>query len=411
MTGTAIHILSLDDNGNGRAASGPPIPLTVPGDTVILDDQGHLTLLTPSPERTTPPCDLFGRCGGCSHQHLSDGVYARWMVQRIENAFERHGLTPPIADLARSPLGSRRRVTLTAERVGERILVGYKESRSHKLVDVTHCPAMAPQLAAALPALRALAVDAARSGTGARLTATLCANGVDAALTTAPPKAKKGRRKHKPAQPPPPLAPQSDAIVRISLNGETVLLRDTPAVRFDEVDVPLPPGAFLQATLEGEAALMKAVCEGVGEAKLVADCFSGLGTFAVPLSRKASVRAFDSDGAALTALGDAMRHAKGRKPVTAKRRNLFRDPLAPEELKGVDAVVFDPPRAGAEALARALAGSPVDTIVAVSCEPSTLARDCAILTEGGYKITHVRPVDQFVATAHIEAVAVLRREP
>ncbi|MEM8852807.1 MAG: RNA methyltransferase, partial [Pseudomonadota bacterium] len=289
MTAETLAILSLDDDGHGRTASGEAFPMTVPGDRVVVDGDGRVTLIDPSPQRATPPCPLFGQCGGCSHQHLSDTLYADWMVGRVERAFARKGLTPPIKDLVRSPLAARRRVTLTAERTGEGIRVGYTQSRSHTVVDVTQCPAMAPPLAACLPALRTLAADAAGASGSARLTATLCANGVDAALTTPKPKPKKGRTKRRPDARPPPLATASDAIIRIALNGETLLQRDTPVVRFDGVDVPLPPGAFLQATREGEDGLIKAVREGVGTALRVADCFSGLGTFAAPLSRTASV--------------------------------------------------------------------------------------------------------------------------
>ena len=198
--------------------------------------------------------------------------------------------------------------------------------------------------------------------------------------------------------------------MRLSQGEETLLAREQPTVTLGGVAVPFPPGAFIQATRAGEAALVKAVLAGVGEAKSVLDAFCGLGTFALPLSRTAAVEAVDSDGPAIAALAETARHLKGRRPLAAQRRDLMRHPLGPHELARFDAVVFDPPRAGAKGLAEALAASDVPVVVAVSCEPRTLARDCAILTAGGYQITQVQPVDQFVATAHIEAVAWLRRE-
>ncbi|MEM0908205.1 MAG: RsmD family RNA methyltransferase, partial [Pseudomonadota bacterium] len=201
------------------------------------------------------------------------------------------------------------------------------------------------------------------------------------------------------------------SIIRISDDGETLIAADTPFVRFDTVSVAFPAGAFLQPSLAGEKALTQLVTAGVGEASTVLDAFCGLGTFALPLSRHGAVTAIDQNGPAMDALDEAARTLTGRRPITTKRRDLMRDPLSPAELNAFDGVVFDPPRAGAKAFAAALAASKVPQVVAVSCEPKTLARDCATLVAGGYKIAHVVPVDQFVATSHLETVVVLRRDP
>ena len=407
MSGEFV-VTRLDDAGDGvieMADGHRAVPLALPGDRVMLEKDGARVL--PAVDHALPPCPIFERCGGCRTQHMPDALYVRWKVDRLARAFAAHGLNPEIAPLARSPLAVRRRMTITAKRGGGPI--GYFARASHQIIDVAACPALAPALDAALPALRRLAASATATAAEVRLTATLCDNGVDAAITTrTEPSRQRGKRAR--PRPAPPLVSEDPAIVRIARDGETLITIEAPIVTFDGVAVPFPPGAFLQATREGEAALTAAVLAGVGAASHVLDAFCGLGTFSLPLARHASVTAIDFDGPAIAALEAAARHASGRKPVTTMRRDLLRHPPSPAELSRYDAAVFDPPRAGARGLAQSLADSTLKTVVAVSCEPATLARDCAILVAGGFKITHVLPVDQFVATPHIEAVVRLRRE-
>ncbi len=362
-----------------------------------------------APDEPLGRCPLFGRCGGCSVLDLSEAAYVAAKTARLRDAFAARGLSPPVATLRRSPLPSRRRATFTAVREGRTTRVGYAAARSHTIIDVPECPALAPPLAAALPAIRALAEAAAAPAGTARLTATLCANGIDVAITRpASPRVARAKRGRPP--PPPPLVADDPAILRVTVDGDIAFARETPVVTFDGVAVPLPPGAFLQATLEGEAALTALVVEATAGAARVADLFAGLGTFAVPLTRDAAVTAVDMEGPALDALAAAIARTSGRRPLAVLRRNLFGDPLSPAELAPFDAVVFDPPRAGAEAVARNLAASRVPTVVAVSCDPVTLARDAAILAES-YEITQATPVDQFVGTLHLEAVTTFRRRP
>ena len=409
--GTGELVVALDDAGDGLLVSGGrSVPLAVPGDRVRRDE-GSAFIDPVSPERADPPCPLFGACGGCRVQHLGDALYADWKRGRIVTALARKEIAARVGELARSPLASRRRMTLTA-RDGK---AGYFARSTHDIIDVPDCPALAPALNRALPALRAIALAAAAQRGEARLLATLCANGIDVSLAATKPqksqKSQRGRRGKRPRTVQTLRVPADDpAILRVIEGEEILFARETPHVVFDGVPVELPPGAFLQATREGEHALTEAVLDGVGDAARVFDAFCGLGTFTLPLSRHAAVRAIDGDAPAIAALEAAVRRTTGRKPIETARRDLMRHPLSPAELNAFDAVVFDPPRAGAKALAEALAASTVARIVAVSCEPSTLARDCAILTAAGYRITAVTPVDQFVATAHLEAVAVLRRD-
>jgi len=357
-------------------------------------------------------CPLFGRCGGCSTLHLPDEAYAAAKVERVVQAFAARALAPPMAPLRRAPLASRRRATFTAvsgAKGGARgVAVGYQAARSHEVVNVAHCPALAPPLAAALPAIREVGAEAAAATGKARLVATLCHNGIDLSVTPERPPAPKGRGRRRRA-PTPPLATADPRIIRLSVDGETMLERAPPVVRFDGVDVPFPPGAFLQASLEGEAHLQAIVLQAAAGAKDALDAFCGLGTFALPLTRLARVTAVEADGAALSALAAGHARTSGRRALETLRRDLMRHPLSPQEIRRHDVAVLDPPRAGAEALSRALAASAVRRIVAVSCEPVTLARDCAILAAGGYTITQATPVDQFVGSDHMEVVAIMER--
>ncbi|MBJ3774899.1 class I SAM-dependent RNA methyltransferase [Acuticoccus mangrovi] len=357
-------------------------------------------------------CPLYGRCGGCNRLHLDEADYVAAKEESVRAAFAERGLAPPLAPLRRAPLASRRRATFTALAGKTGVVVGYQAARSHEVVDVDRCPALAPPLAAALPAIRALATAAAGSAGRARLTATACANGIDVAITTPPAPKPRGRRKPKPARRPPP-APITDdpGIIRLTLDGDIGFVREPPTMRFDGVTIPFPAAAFIQASAEGEAHLVSLVTEAAAGAENLLDAFCGLGTFAVPLTRFAKVRAVEADGTALAALTEGISHAAGRRPLTTERRNLFHHPLSTAELAAFDTVVFDPPRAGAEAFARALATAPVPTVIAVSCAPSTLARDAEILISGGYEIIAASPVDQFVGSDHIECVAVLRKTP
>ncbi len=354
-------------------------------------------------------CALFGRCGGCSALDRPAGVYAAQKTEAVVAALAVHSIAAPVASLAMMPFASRRRATFTAVSDRDGTRVGYQAARSHEVIDVAHCPALDPALAAALPEIRSLGTAAA-SGGKARLTATLCDNGIDLAITRETAKAHRAPKAKRRGKAQRPLMVEGAGLLRVTVDSELAIMREPPLVRFDGVDVPFPPAAFLQASRASQALMTELVLAGVGDVQSVADLFCGLGTFAIPLTRGAKVTAVELDGAAVDALEAGMAHTSGRRGLSAVRRNLMQHPLGAKEL-GVDAVVFDPPRAGAEAQARAITEARVPRIVAVSCEPKTLARDLAILVAGGYKITQVIPVDQFVGTAHIEVVATLELTP
>jgi 23S rRNA (uracil1939-C5)-methyltransferase len=281
--------------------------------------------------------------------------------------------------------------------------LGFREEGSHALVDIAECPVLAPAIVNALTTLREISVASVPEGGEVRLTVTATAAGLDVAIEAEGVVAGAGDAARLAG-----LAARA-GVARLMLNGDLIALRATPALTFAGVDVRLPAGAFVQAVPEAEAIMTGLLVAATAKARQVADLFCGIGTFTLPLARKARVLAVDGNRAAIAALKDAALRAPGLKAIEAKVRDLAREPLSRKELAPFDAVVFDPPRAGARAQAEALAKSKVGVVIAVSCNPATLARDARILVDGGYCIDRVTPIDQFVFSAELETVAVLRR--
>jgi 23S rRNA (uracil1939-C5)-methyltransferase len=339
-----------------------------------------------------PFCPYFGTCGGCTLQHLGPASYTAYKRSLVAEALRHARVEASLAPMIEAHGDGRRRATLHAR--GKQ--VGYMAARSHDLIDIGACPILVPALTERAPAL-ARPIAATIGDCDVAFTAT--DTGLDVAIRT--------ERRIKPEKL--TTFAQRAGLARLSLNGELVLQAQPPVVRMGKASVEIPIGSFLQATAMAEGALAALVVEGVGKARSVADLFCGMGPFTFRLAEKAKMFAADSDKAALAALEKALRFTQGLKPVTVKARDLMREPLVPVELKNFDAVVFDPPRAGAEAQARELAKSKVPVVVAVSCEPKTFARDAAILIGGGYRLEKLTPVDQFAWSSHVELVGVFRR--
>ena len=349
-------------------------------------------MLVEPEDRAAPFCPYFGTCGGCTLQDLGPASYTALKTEAVERALRNAHVEATLSPMIEAHGDGRRRATLHAR--GK--TVGYMQAKSHDLLDITHCPILVPALEQ-----RAVTLShpIAASIGDCDIAFTSSDTGLDVAIRT--------EKRLKPERL--TLLAQRSKLARLSLNGEIVLQDRPPAVKMGRAMVDLPIGSFLQATAMAEQVLAKLVIEGVGAAKSVADLFCGLGPFSLRLAERARVTAMDSDREAIAALQKAVRLVQGLKPIDAKSRDLFRDPLAPVELKGFDAVVFDPPRAGAEAQAKELARSAVKTVIAVSCEPRTFARDAAILVGGGYRLETVTPVDQFAWSTHVEVVGVFRR--
>ncbi len=404
-----LRIDHLGAGGDGVAErSGAPIhvPLALPGEEAEIErdrDGVHLlNLRDPSPLRVTPPCRHFGTCGSCSMQHLEDTAYRAWKRERVVTALRGKGIEVEVAPLVRCAPHSRRRVAFSARLVAKGALLGFNRMRSHEIVDISENWIALPAIVDALPVLRALVAQIAKVPDTFRLLVTATASGLDVAAEGS------GRLSEKERRAASDFAVRT-GLARLSIDEEIVVEPRKPVVMFGTAAVQPPPAAFLQAVADTEAAMAALVSDHLGASRHVADLFAGCGAFALRLARDARVHAVESDGPALAALDRGARSTPGLKPVAAEKRDLFRRPLTAKELNAFDAIVFDPPRAGAEAQSREIAKSSVRRVAAVSCNPATLARDLRILLDGGYQLRSITPLDQFLWSSHVEAVALLEK--
>jgi len=403
-----LLITRLGHRGDG-AADTPSgtiyVPYTLPGELVTVEkvpghpDRRHLAHIDrPSHERVTPVCKHFGQCGGCALQHWSLAEYHLWKRSLVVEALAQADVVAPVGDLIDAHGAGRRRAVLHARRGTHDVLeVGFTAPRAHHIIAIDQCPILAPALDGAIPLAWAIAETLKVTQKPLDIQVTATDSGLDVDVRGSGPLSPDHTAR---------LARLADerGLARLTRHGERVTQRAQPLLTVGRAQVPLPPGAFLQATAEGEATLARLVAAHVGKAKRVADLFAGIGTFALRLAEHAQVTAADGEAGAVKALERAAQTTRGLKPVQAVTRDLFRRPFVAGELKAFDVVVFDPPRQGAEAQARELARSWVKTVVAVSCDANTFARDARILIDGGYKLGGVTPVDQFRYSHHVEVV-------
>lgn len=405
-----LRITAVGAQGDGLA-EGVFVPFTLPGEVVeAAVESGRAevaALLDHSPDRVAPPCPHFGACGGCALQHWAHGPYLDWKVEQLRLALARERIETDFAPAWAAPPASRRRLALHARRGPGGVRLGYKARRSWSLVEVAVCPISDPRLVAAFPALRAVAAPFLQHPKSApTLHVTLTETGLDVDVTGVEKKSgglSAGSRMRAAE------AAQAADLARLTLDGEMLYGARAPMVRLGRASVALPAGGFLQAVAGAEAAMAAVAAQAVAGSSKVLDLFSGCGAFSFRLAEVAAVHAVDGSEGAIAALSRALATAPGLKPITTEVRDLFRRPLNPGELKRFDAATFDPPRAGASAQAAMLAQSGVATVVGVSCNPATFARDARILIDGGFRPERVTPVDQFLWSPHIELVGVFRR--
>jgi 23S rRNA (uracil1939-C5)-methyltransferase len=392
-------ILRVAAKGDGVTADGRHAAFAAPGDRLLADNS-----IVPGPHHQVPPCRHFPECGGCQLQHLDDESWSRFLVERIETALAAQGLGTEIRPPLLSPPRTRRRATLHAERRGGQVLLGFTEGASHRLIDLRECWVLDPRLFALVAPLRGLLAVLLPKSRRVDVHLALIDQGVDVLLQGVEEKGLASAegitsfaRRHQ--------------LARLSIDdgfGPQARWEPEPAtVTFGGLAVPFPAASFLQATPEGEAALIAAVREAVGPARTIADLFTGLGTFALSLGPPARVYAAESARDPLMALKAAVGFAQ--RQLFADHRDLFRRPLTTEELNRFDAVVLDPPRAGAREQTPALAASTVKKVAYVSCSPATFARDVQLLCEGGYGLDWVQPIGQFRWSTHVELAARLSR--
>jgi 23S rRNA (uracil1939-C5)-methyltransferase len=408
-----LTIDRLGSRGDGVAdtpAGAVYVPYALPGETAAVEpwpghpDRRHLIAVeVASSDRIAPICPHFTVCGGCALQHLSGARYRDWKRALVTQALARARLDVQVDDIIDAHGEGRRRAVFHARRSEHDVLeVGFAAVRSHRVVAIDRCPILAPGLGGAIETAWAVAevLAGVRKPLDIQATATDTGLDVDVRGSGALTAAWMAELAH---------VAERHSLARLTRHGEIVAQRTTPILRIGRARLVPPPGAFLQATVAGEitlARLVAAHCEG---ASTVADLFCGVGPFALRLGERAAVTAVDNDTGAIAALRRAAAATQGLKPIEALERDLFRRPLSRTELARFDAVVFDPPRQGAEAQARELAASSVAAVVAVSCNPTTFARDAGILVDGGYRLARVMPVDQFLYSAHVELVAQFQR--
>lgn len=404
-----LSVVRLGQRGDGIAetqAGDVFVPYALPGETVraVRDgDRAQLVeIITPADSRIAAICPLFTRCGGCAAQHMAPGLYSEWKRRQVETALSRAGVEAPVADIVDGHGVGRRRVTFHARREGPGMLVGFMVARSHDLIAIPACPVLAPGLARAPAAAQLVANRLGGSNKPLDIQITASEAGLDIDIRGHGPAGEKLRLSLTDA------AERLD-LARLSMHGEIVVERRPPQQRMGKAMVAPAPGGFLQATSAGEEAIADLVLAALPKVKRVADLFAGCGPFSFRLAERAQVHAIESDKAAVLALTRAAGATQGLKPITSEVRDLFRRPLLEHELNAFDAVVLDPPRAGAEAQVRRLAAAKTGTVIYVSCDAATFARDAAILIAGGYALEGVTPVDQFRYSAHIELVGVFRR--
>jgi 23S rRNA (uracil1939-C5)-methyltransferase len=416
MSTETLEIAAIGAEGDGiaRTAAGAVfVPFALPGETVaVARVKNHgmpISWATTSPERVAPRCRHFGPegkggpCGGCSLQHWSDTPYQDFKRQLVLDALRAQDIEVDVAPIVACLPGERRRVTMTARLTDKGVVLGFLQAGTHAIVPVEECPISVPAIVARLDVIRRLVAALGSGSEPFRIAIGATLSGLDVNMLDM----KKPDQKKRQAAT--DIILREKGIARVSVEGEIVVEPQKPAIDIGGVSAVLPPGSFTQATLRAEEAMAALVTAHLSKSKRVADLFSGIGTFALRLARKSAVHAVEFDAPALAALDQAARHAQGLKPVSIERRDLFRRPMQPLDLKTFDGLCFDPPRAGADQQCREIAKSKVQKIAAVSCNPVTLARDLRILIDGGYKLTSVTPIDQFLWSSHIEAVALLER--
>jgi 23S rRNA (uracil1939-C5)-methyltransferase len=415
-----VAIEAIGARGDGIARLGNAtvfVPLALPGDRVRVRITGRrgdalaaeVVEWLEEAERARPPCPHFGVCGGCQLQHLPVAQYRAWKREQVVAALMRRGLHGIRVDpLAATPPGARRRARFAFVRHGPQVRLGFRERSGHRVIALGACPVLAPELVALSPPLEALLAGLDLARRGGEIEATAGATGIDLLVVgaTAPGLADREA-----------LAAFADAwdlaciswCPEAAASAEPIVRRRQPSVVFEQVRVDLPPGAFLQASEAAEVAIRHAIERAVGDARHIADLFAGCGTFGLPLAAAGRVvHAVEADATML----EALRHAAARVglAVTSEQRDLHTAPLAGVELDRFDALVVDPPRAGARAQAAAIAASAVPRLAMVSCNPATFARDARILVDGGYRCLWVQPIDAFLWSSRIELVAAFARE-
>ena len=396
----------LGYQGDGIVAGPLFVSGVLPGETITGEVQGdrilNPSIVTPSADRVKAPCRHAKACGGCNLQHASDDFVSGFKAGVVVQALEARGIQQKPEAVVTSPPQSRRRAVFSARRTKKGALAGFHRKGSDTVIEVPDCQLLRPSLLSVVPALEKLTIAGASRKGEIRFTVTETLAGADVLAEGG--KLAEGAFLAELAR-----IAGAAGLARLTWEDELILMKEPPAVSFGDTRVNLPPGAFLQATREGQEALIAAVAETVSRASAVVDLFSGCGTFSLPAAKTSEVHAFEGERSMTEALLHGWRNGQGLKAVNAEARDLFRRPLMPDELSRFDAAIIDPPRAGAEAQIRELAASSVPLIAMVSCNPVTFARDAQTLVAAGFEMRRLTVVDQFRWSGHVEIFAAFYR--
>lgn len=397
-------IEGLTHLGLGKVDDGRTLlPRVLPGEEVVVAQDGTVRIVTPSADRVAAPCKHFKTCGGCAMQHANDAFVANWKLEIVQKAMAAQRIDTVFRDVITSPARSRRRAKLAGKRTKNGAMLGFHAKGTHTLIPVPECQLLTPALMEQFPMLEELVVIAASRKAEIALTVTETQVGLDILVDTDKPLTPALREELA-------VFAQTHAIARLVWVDEPVVTMQQPIQVFGTTTVVPPPGAFLQATKHGEMALLGAVEEITAKADRIVDLFAGAGTFTLPLAARAEIHAVEGEAEMIAALDRGWREGRGLKRVTSEARDLFRRPLEPDELRKFDAAVIDPPRAGAEAQIATLAESEIKVIAMVSCNPVTFARDAVTLQKAGFALNWVQVVDQFRWSAHVEVVGNFTRK-
>lgn len=411
MSQIELKIDHVGARGDGIAKTdkGPVfVPFALKGETVRVDldkSRGIITeLKSKSPDRVDPVCQHFQKCGGCVAQHMSDESYQSWKLDIAQQALDKSSIKHKIDHFLSCTIGERRRVVLTAERSNEDTKIGYLQAGSHDLIAINECPVAHPQIVEHLDLFREIAQIITPHYKTSQLTILLCENGFDIAVEAS--FSLKDATIHAVSQ----KATSSKTIKRLAFNGEVLVEIEPTVLTFGDTLIQVPSGSFVQASKRAELEMVELVTNHLKPCKKIVDLFSGSGTFTFPLAQKSAVHAVETSGPALNSIDRGFRSRQGLKPISTERRDLFRSPFVREDLKPYQGVIFDPPRAGAEAQSKQLARAlNIKKVAAVSCNPTSLARDLELLVKGGFKIKSITAIDQFLWSTHVEMVALLER--
>lgn len=410
MASQTLDVKSLGALGDGIAANGVFVPGALPGDVVEASvEKGRATVQTwqnKSNLHVTPVCKHFGDCGGCKMQHMDLDAYSVWKASLVSDALSQQGIEIDLQPIITCAPNTRRRAVFSVVVKDDGVDVGFQRAGSNHVVAITECHVITERLAASVGMIGQLAKTFQQRGKTGSFTVLDTRTGFDVSVSGDYSLKDNDRRAIS-------AFAVKAKLARVAVNGETIIETNRPMLSLSGFDVAPPPGGFVQAVQSIEDVMVQLVCDHLAKCKRIADIFSGSGTFTLPLARIGSVVAAEGEAAALAALDRAWREAagKGLKPLKTEKRDLHNRPFMAKELElmKTQGVVFDPPRAGAEMQAKELAKSKVKRIAAVSCNPATLARDLRILIDGGYTLQSVTPLDQFLWSPHVEAVALLVR--